>query len=229
MRKETRKKIISIVILVIILGIGLWLTSIISTEQGRVEFKDTITKLGFWGVLILIFIQTLQILFVVIPGEPIEIFAGMCYGGVKGTIFILISSMIISTIIYILVKKYGKELIYKIFGKEKVNKLEEKLMRDPAKIEIILYLLFFIPGTPKDLLVYVAMLLPINHVRFIIGSTLMRIPSVISSTLAGEFLFVGDWKVSLLVYGITFLVVGIIIMIIKIRDKNKILTGYTKL
>lgn len=228
MKKETYKKIISITLIIISIIIGFVLINKISTKQGRIEFKEIINKLGTRGYLILFFIQLMQILFVIIPGEPIEIFAGMCYGGIYGTIFILVSSMLVSIIIYFLVKKYGKNLICKIFGKEKVNKWENKLLREPAKIEIILYLLFFIPGTPKDLLVYIAMILPINHVRFIIGSTIMRIPSVVSSTMAGEFLFVGNWKISLLVYIITFVLVGLVITIIKIRDKNKILTGYTK-
>ena len=39
--------------------------------------------------------------------------------------------------------------------KEKVNKLENsKLFKDPQKIETVMALLFLIPGTPKDLLVY---------------------------------------------------------------------------
>ena len=56
-------------------------------------------------------------------------------------------------------------------------------------------ILFLIPGTPKDLLVYLAGLLPINPVRFLLISTLARIPSVISSTLTGSTIITGNWHI----------------------------------
>ena len=69
----------------------------------------------------------------------------------------------------------------------KVEKIENsKVFQNPKKIEFIMLILFLIPGTPKDLLVYVAGLLPIKPLKFIIISTFARFPSVITSTLAGE-------------------------------------------
>ena len=66
-----------------------------------------------------------------------------------------------------------------------------------------------IPGTPKDLLVYIAGLLPIKPLRFILISTFARLPSVVSSTFAGNTLMRGDWKSSLVIYAITFFLVGV--------------------
>ena len=83
-------------------------------------------------------------------------------------------------------------------------------------------ILFMIPGTPKDLLVYIAGLLPIKPLRFILISTFARLPSVVSSTFAGNTLMRGDWKSTLAIYGITFLLVGIVIFIINKFDKSKV-------
>ena len=58
------------------------------------------------------------------------------------------------------------------------------MFQNPKKVEMILFILFLLPGTPKDLLVYIAGLLPIKPSRFIIISTLARIPSIVSSTYA---------------------------------------------
>ena len=52
-------------------------------------------------------------------------------------------------------------------------------------------------------------------------STFARLPSVISSTFAGANLVMGDWKMSLIIYGITFLIVGAIIFIVNKFDKSK--------
>ena len=83
-------------------------------------------------------------------------------------------------------------------------------------------ILYFIPGTPKDLLTYIAGLLPINPKRFIIISTLARFPSIISSTYAGATLIEGDWHMGLIMYGIIFLIVGIVALVAKKFDKSNI-------
>ena len=73
--------------------------------------------------------------------------------------------------IYFFVKKYGRDFIYEFFPKEKVNKLENsKLFKDPQKIETVMALLFLIPGTPKDLLVYIGGLLPRNITQISINN-----------------------------------------------------------
>src|SRR5699024_8231913 len=92
---------------------------------------------------------------------------------------------------------------------------------NPKKIEFIMMILFLIPGTPKDLLVYIAGLLPIKPLRFILISTFARLPSVISSTFAGSNLVVGDWKMSIIIYAVTFLIVGAVIFLINKLDKSK--------
>ena len=82
-------------------------------------------------------------------------------------------------------------------------------------------ILFLIPGTPKDLLVYIAGLLPIKPIRFILISTFARFPSVISSTIAGENILNGNLKISIIAYILTFIIVGIAIYIINKLDKSK--------
>ena len=195
----------------------------LSTTEGQVDFKEKVDNSGIWGLLSLFGLQVAQIFLIIIPGEPIEILAGMCYGGIWGTIFIMISACIISTSIFLLVRKFGKKFVYSFCDKEKVAKIENnKLFQNPKKIEMIMFVLFLIPGTPKDLLVYVAGLLPIKPIRFIIISTFARIPSIVTSTLAGENLAIGDWRMSIILYGAILILVAIIVFIINKLDKDKI-------
>lgn len=106
---------------------------------------------------------------------------------------------------------------------EKVKKIENsKLFQNPKKIEKIMLILFLIPGTPKDLLVYVAGLLPIQPMRFILISTFARFPSVISSTLAGANLAMGDWKMGIILYMAVLILVAIVIVIMNKLDKDKL-------
>lgn len=220
------KIILTLLVLALFIGITIYLFPVIknlSTTEGQVEFKEKVDNSGIWGLLSLFGLQVAQIFLIIIPGEPIEILAGMCYGGIWGTLFIMISACIISTGIFFLVRKFGKKFVYSFCDKEKVAKIENnRLFQNPKKIEMIMFILFLIPGTPKDLLVYVAGLLPIKPIRFILISTFARIPSVITSTLAGENLAIGDWRMSIILYGGILILVAIIVFIINKLDKNKI-------
>ena len=84
-----------------------------------------------------------------------------------------------------------------------------------------MFILFFIPGTPKDLLVYIGGLLPIKPLRFILISTFARFPSIISSTLAGSNIMQGNWKSIIIIYLITFTLAIGMLAFINIFDKNK--------
>lgn len=175
------------------------------------------------GMLSLFGLQVAQIFLIIVPGEPIEILAGMCYGGLWGTVFIMVSACFISVSIYLLVRKFGRKFVYDFCDKGKIEKIENsKLFQNPKKIELIMLILFLIPGTPKDLLVYVAGLLPIKPLNFILISTFARFPSVITSTLAGEQLAIGDWKKGILLYGIILVFVAILVLIINKLDKSNI-------
>ena len=217
--------LLAIIAVAIIIGIIIYLIPVmknLSTVEGQEAFRNKVNDSGFLGLLMLFGLQVAQIFLIILPGEPIEILAGMCYGGWGGLLFITISVFILTTAIFFLVRKLGRKFVYDICDEEKVKKIENsKLFKNPKKIEWIMIILFMIPGTPKDLLVYIAGLLPIKPLRFILISTFARLPSVVSSTFAGNTLMKGDWQSSLVIYAITFTLVGIIIFIANKFDKSK--------
>ncbi len=134
---------------------------------------------------------------------------------------IFLGAFLSSLIIFFAVKKFGKSFIYSFVSKEKIEKLENsKLFSNPKKIDMVLFILFFIPGTPKDLFVYLAGLLPIKPVRFLLISTFARFPSIISSTIAGSSLVEGNWIMIVVTYGITFLLAGIIVFFASKKEKG---------
>jgi len=141
----------------------------------------------------------------ILPGEPIEFLAGMCYGTFGGMILIFLGSFLSSFIIFYCVRFFGKNFIYTFLRNDKINKLENsKLFSNPKKIELFLFIAFLIPGTPKDLFVYIAGLLPIHPYKFFLISTFCRFPSVVSSTFAGSNLVEGNWNLSIIAYVVTF-------------------------
>jgi uncharacterized membrane protein YdjX (TVP38/TMEM64 family) len=227
MSKRVRafKYILLILVIALIVGLMVYLVPVmknLSTPEGQLEFKNQVEEMGFLGFLALFGLQFAQIFLIILPGEPMEILAGMCYGGIGGTIFITISACVISSLIFFAVRKFGRKFVYSFCSKERIDKIENsKLFQNPKKIEWIMLLLFVIPGTPKDLLVYIAGLLPLKPLRFILISTFARLPSVVSSTFAGGSIVAGNWTHSIAIYAVTFLLVGIFIFVVNKFDKDK--------
>ena len=230
MKKINKAKIMKLIALITTIAIlviaTIYMIPIIkqiNTPEGQTQFKEKITNSRITGMLILFGLELAQVVLAILPGEPVELLAGICFGPIWGTIFLMVSVFIVTAMIYFFVKKYGRDFIYEFFPKEKVNKVENsKLFKDPQKIEVVMALLFLIPGTPKDLLVYIGGLLPIKTSRFLTLSTLLRFPSIISSTIAGDKLLEGQWKVSILAYVITFAITAIVIFVVNKFDKNKV-------
>ncbi len=233
LNKAKMLKLIALILIIAILAIAtIYMMPIIkqiNTPEGQAEFKEKITNSGITGMLILFGLELAQVVLAILPGEPVELLAGICFGPIWGTIFLMISVFIVTAMIYFFVKKYGRDFIYEFFPKEKVNKLENsKLFKDEKKIELVMIILFLIPGTPKDLLVYIGGLLPIKTSRFLAISTLLRFPSIISSTIAGANIIEGQWKAGILAYIITFAITFIVIFIINKLDKNKVTESVIK-
>ncbi len=220
------KFIMFIIVIIAMIGMTVYLFPVmknLSTYEGQIAFKEKVNNSGVWGFLALLGLQFAQIFLVFLPGEPLEILAGMCYGAVGGMLFIFFSVALTTTVIYLLVRKFGKELIYDSFGKEKIEKIENsKAFQNPKNLEFIFAICFAIVGTPKDLLTYLGALFPIKPIRFIAIATFCRFPSIISSTIVGQYFSQGNWEVSIIVYLITFAITFLMIWLVKIFDKDKI-------
>ncbi len=220
--KNKKIKIIRACILILILLIMI-ITTIkmfpifksIATEEGRNSFKVNIENSRFQEILMILGLMFVQIFFPILPGEPVELLAGMCFGTWGGLIVLYVGVFFITLLIYLFVRKFGRDFICTFISEEKISKIENsKIWNNPSKIRTLLFLSFFIPGLPKDIFVYIGGLLPINPIEFLLISTLARFPSIISSTIAGSNILYGNWSVILITYAITFSISGILLLLL---------------
>lgn len=167
-----------------------WFYSL-SDPAVRESLKEYVNSLGVGGVFFMLGIQVLQVVVAVLPGEPVELLAGMIYGMWGGLAVCMAGLLIGTTLVFYLVRALGKDFVERLFSKDKVQKLA--FLRDSKKIEMLTFLLFFIPGTPKDILTYVAPLTKIRPRDFLFISIFARIPSVVTSTYAGQTIMDGEW------------------------------------
>jgi uncharacterized membrane protein YdjX (TVP38/TMEM64 family) len=209
------KKYLPIIIFVAVMGILtliLWpYVEGLATPEGREEFKVWIDGLGFGGWLVTLGIQLLQIFVALIPGEPVELILGYVWGPWLGTLTCLIGIFIGTATIFLLVRKFGMKFVSRFVDPEELKRY--KFLRDKNKVDITVFILFFIPGTPKDALTYIAPIAPIGAVKYLLIATFARIPSIITSTILGDSIADGRWVLALVVFAITAVisVLGIIL------------------
>lgn len=211
-------------VLVIILAVVLIIKvlpyfKLILTEEGREIFKQDIEKLGQYGYLVIIGLLLIKALFIFLPGEPLEILAGMCYGVFGGLLVVYIGIIISTCLIFLLVRILGRNFVYTFVSQERIEKLEKSKLFKLKKLEIILLILFIVPGTPRDLLVYLGAITMTNPIKFIIISMVARFPSLISSTIVGSSLLEGRWIFSVGIYLISFAISGVVFYIFNKKEK----------
>ena len=174
-----------------------------STEELRAFLK----QYGFRGRFILLGLQCLQVIVAFIPGEIVELGAGYAYGALEGTLLCLAGVAISSSAIFLLTKKLGVKLVEMFIPREKIDRL--RFINSEKKLRRTIFLLFFIPGTPKDVLTYFVGLTKITLSEFLAITLVARIPSVVSSTICGHMVGKEDYKTALIVYAITAVVSGL--------------------
>lgn len=200
------KKDILLVIAVLLLACGLIALTIwlwpwfknLSTPQGQQQLQELAGGLGFGGWLLMVGLQLLQIIVAVIPGEPVEVLMGMLYGAWGGFLTCEVGVLAGSLLVFYAVRLLGAPLVRRIFGEDKLQKYT--FLQDTERLELLTFILFFIPGTPKDILTYVAGLTRISPLRFLGISAFARIPSILSSTYAGSTLAKGEWLRGLVIF-----------------------------
>ncbi|MGH4123435.1 MAG: TVP38/TMEM64 family protein [Clostridium sp.] len=148
------------------------------------QFKNFITSFGYYGILVFIFSQFLQVAIFFIPGEVIQASGGWIYGTLAATILSLIGITIGSILLFSLSKKYGRSLVQKFISEKKLLSIESAL--NSKKINLIVFLIYFLPGIPKDSIIFACGISKISLKKFIIYSTIGRIPTLALSCYFGS-------------------------------------------
>ncbi len=146
-------------------------------------FKKLVEENYFLSVLVMIVICALQVVVALIPGELVEIASGYAFGAFLGTLYCLVGILIGSITVIILTRTLGRRFIESICPREKIDSIS--WINNQKKLHFLTALLFFIPGTPKDLITYAVGLTKMSIPAYILISSLARLPSIVISTLSG--------------------------------------------
>lgn len=211
-REQKRKRVIALVglgLLIVFTAVVCWFVGrpMIQFVSQPEDFRAWVDTHGVWGRLAFLGMMVFQIIIAVVPGEPLEIGAGYAFGVVEGTLLCLLGTLVGSVIIFLFVKKFGMRFVTLFVSEEKIHSL--KFLQNTRRLNLIAFILFFIPGTPKDLLTYIVGLTPMRLPAWILITTIARIPSVITSTIGGNALGTQDYLFAVIVFLATAVISGL--------------------
>ena len=175
---------------------------------------DDVRNAGPLGFLILLAMQFMQIVVAFIPGEVVQMAAGMMYGPWLGAAVILLGCIISSAFVFAVVHRLGAPFVRDMVPTKYLDKFNA--FEESGKLSIVVFILFLIPAMPKDTFTY---LVPLTNMRmrdFLVLSNVGRIPGIVISTYAANGLVDGNITQSIIIFAV---VAVIAIVAIVFRDK----------
>lgn len=196
-----------------------YLPNIIELTMSLDKFRNYIVSLGKLGTIVFIFFQVLQTVIAPIPGEVIQVAGGYIYGVSLGLIYTTVGMLLGAIIAFYFTRLIGDSFVKKLMNKKNSKWLND--IMDNKKFSIILFIIFFIPGLPKDFLIYVAGLTPIKPLKFFGILLVSRFPWLLASVSVGSNLHYRNYA-STIIIGSFALIAFILGIIYKDKIINKL-------
>lgn len=179
-----------IIILTIIIGIPVYIyisqPELVESFKSMEKFEAFMQQYSEESIPIYLVCQIVQVVVTFLPGQVIQVAGGYLYGFFWAMVISLIGITIGSAISFAIARIFGKRPMKMLFGEERFEKYNRLL--DTKKAHKIIFILYFIPGLPKDMVAYAAGVSKMQFTAFIIISTAGRIPAMAVSVIFGVML-----------------------------------------
>src|SRR4030042_592369 len=170
----------------------------------RHQLKQVILSYGPYSPIAYVLLQVMQVVIAPIPGGAIEFLGGYLFGAKAGFLYSMIGLLLGSWLAFSLARIFEKVAVEKFVSEQTRNKFDYLVEHQGA---ILSFILFLIPGFPQDALCYILGLTPMHLGLFLIISTVGRIPGTLMATLQGAKAFDHQYKLFLILLGISALVI----------------------
>ena len=165
--------------------------SSIGTEAFETDLEQVIEDAGPYGVLICFLMQFIQVIVTFIPGEIMQFVIGYLYGTLWGGLIICVSTLIPTILVFYLSRKLGAPFVQGMTGNKENKWL--RFLRKSKNVNSLAFILYLIPGMPKDFFSYFFPLTDIRPSAFFVLTTIARIPAIFASTFVSTSFRSGDY------------------------------------
>lgn len=218
LKQEKRRRILAVLKLValavILVGVPLYIYffhhDLIESFSNIKELEATIRSYRRESILIYLGAQVLQVVLSVIPGQALQFVGGYLFGFLLGLLLSFIGIAIGSTLAYYIARFLGRDAVHLFFGERKVTEMLD-LMNSPKGL-IVTFIIFLIPGIPKDLCSYAAGLSNLKLRPYLIVSMIARIPGMLGCLIIGQQVGVGGYTSAAIIAAaaLVLLILGVI-------------------
>ncbi|WP_160675203.1 TVP38/TMEM64 family protein [Clostridium sp. C8-1-8] len=205
--KEKLKKykyhiIVGILLLIILAIFYKYYAKYIDVFTDVRKLKAKLISYGPYSWLAFLVMQIMQIVIFIIPGEIVQVAAGYIFGPWIGFALSLLGAVIGSAITFVISQKLGKPFVEKLVsdkdlwllkkldhykaGHSEKNKADKSEKEKHKSLRRIVFLLYIIPGIPKDILGYICGITSLSLKEFLIISNIARTPMLFVSIFFGH-------------------------------------------
>jgi uncharacterized membrane protein YdjX (TVP38/TMEM64 family) len=181
-----------IVALVLVFRDELW-----GLFKDREAIRAWIGERGVLGPLAYIGMQFLQVVIFVIPGELVQVAGGYAFGFALGSLYTLVGITLGSLVNFYAGRLLGRPFVESLFARERIEEIER--VTGSGKGAAGFFLLFVIPGIPKDVLCYVAGVSKLGFPAFLAVSMAGRLPGILGSSFMGSAAYTGAYRSAIVV------------------------------
>ncbi len=191
MRKNV---VLAVIALACLLGIlyAAWNLDLFARLSDYDDLVETMRGEGSWGPLVCVGIQFLQVVIFAIPGEITQFAAGYVFGAWLGFVYSIAGIALGSMFDFWFARLVGRPVMERMMGRARLERIDGLL--GSRKGRSALFILFLIPGMPKDAMSYGAGFTQLGMSEFVVISGLARTPALLFSTLMGSQLYERDYS-----------------------------------
>jgi uncharacterized membrane protein YdjX (TVP38/TMEM64 family) len=175
------------------------------------RLRAWISAAGLKAPLLFVGVQALQVVVFFIPGEIPQIAGGYLFGVWQGVLLSLTGITLGASFNFLMARLLGVPFVRALFAGRDVERVRR--LAESGRARLTFFLLFLIPGIPKDILCYAAGLSSLPLGIFLLYSGMGRLPGVLGSAMMGEAAAGQRWLLAgaLMALAVVLFVVGFLL------------------
>jgi uncharacterized membrane protein YdjX (TVP38/TMEM64 family) len=206
-------KFVLATLVIVFLSIIAYQTGLVKLFLSKKCMVNFLVCLGPWSFAGFIGLQITQVVIAPIPGDVTGLIGGYLFGPWLGILLSTIGLTIGSYIAFVIARAFGKPFVKKWVPDQFLARFNFLLTHKGA---FIVFLLFFLPGFPKDYLCYILGLGEFSVLEFTLISGVGRLFGTILLTLGGNYIRLHQYVNFSVVCGVALVA---LIFVLAYRDK----------
>ncbi|MCR4302009.1 MAG: TVP38/TMEM64 family protein [Sulfuricaulis sp.] len=212
MFKPDKKTVLLILLAVAVIGAmfyALYATGMIDLLTNKKRLLEFINTNRAHAATIFIGLQIVQVVAAPLPGEITGFVGGILFGPVWGVVYSTIGLTIGSWLAFMLARLLGRPIVERLVSREIIERYDYVMKH---KGLLLAFLMFLIPGFPKDILCYILGLGHMNQRDFLLVSATGRLLGTVLLTMGGTYFRDAKYAALFTVVGVSLLVILLVMI-----------------